>query len=77
MCGTSGCIFGLQMGVSQNWESEKQNGNCYNGLYRGYIGAYSGLGSRVSQNYGYLIGGPVIRIVVSWGLYWGPLILGN
>ena len=31
----------------------------------------------VSQNYGYLFGVPIIRIIVYWGLYWGPLILGN
>ena len=24
-----------------------------------------------------LLGVPIIRIIVSWGLYWGPLILGN
>ena len=31
----------------------------------------------VSQNYGYLFGVPIIRIIVFWGLYWGPPILGN
>ena len=31
----------------------------------------------VSQNYGYLFGGPIIRIIVYWGLYWGPPILGS
>ena len=33
---------------------------------------------RVSLNYGFPFWGvPIIRIVVFWGLYWGPLILGN
>ena len=32
----------------------------------------------VSQNLGYLfLGVPIIRIIVFWGLYWGPLVLGN
>ena len=26
---------------------------------------------------GTILGVPLIRIIVSWGLYWGPLILGN
>ena len=26
---------------------------------------------------GTLLGVPIIRIIVFWGLYWGPLILGN
>ena len=26
---------------------------------------------------GYLLGGPIIRTIAFWGLYWGPLILGN
>ena len=26
---------------------------------------------------GTLLGFPIIRIIVYWGLYWGPLILGN
>ena len=26
---------------------------------------------------GYLLGVPVIRTIVYWGLYWGSLILGN
>ena len=31
-----------------------------------------------SQNYGYHFGGPpLIRILVYWGLYWGPPVLGN
>ena len=25
----------------------------------------------------YLLGGPIIRTIVFWGLYWGPLVLGN
>ena len=25
----------------------------------------------------YHFGGPIIRTIVFWGLYWGPLILGN
>ena len=26
---------------------------------------------------GTLLGVPIIRVIVFWGLYWGPLILGN
>ena len=26
---------------------------------------------------GTFLGVPIIRIIVYWGLYWGPLILGN
>ena len=26
----------------------------------------------VSQNYGYHLGGPIIRIIIFWGVYWGP-----
>ena len=26
---------------------------------------------------GTLLGVPILRIIVFWGLYWGPLILGN
>ena len=26
---------------------------------------------------GTFLGVPIIRILVYWGLYWGPLILGN
>ena len=26
---------------------------------------------------GTMLGVPIIRIIVYWGLYWGPLILGN
>ena len=26
---------------------------------------------------GTILGVPIIRIIVLWGLYWGPLILGN
>ena len=32
---------------------------------------------RVSQNQGYLLGVPIIRTIVYWGLYGGTLILGN
>ena len=31
----------------------------------------------VSQNGGTLLGVPIIRTIVYWGLYWSPLILGN
>ena len=31
----------------------------------------------VSQIKGTILGVPIIRIVVFWGLYWGPPILGN
>ena len=31
----------------------------------------------VSQNWGYHLGGPIIRILVYWGYIGGPLILGN
>ena len=26
---------------------------------------------------GTILGVPIIRIIVFWGLYWGPFILGN
>ena len=26
---------------------------------------------------GTFLGVPIIRIIIYWGLYWGPLILGN
>ena len=26
---------------------------------------------------GTLLGAPIVRTIVFWGLYWGPLILGN
>ena len=26
---------------------------------------------------GTILGVPIIRIIVFWGVYWGPLILGN
>ena len=26
---------------------------------------------------GTILGVPIIRIIVFWGLYWGPLVLGN
>ena len=31
----------------------------------------------VSQNQGYLLGVPIMRIFVFWGHIWGPHILGN
>ena len=31
----------------------------------------------VSQNLGTILGAPIIRTIIFWGLYWGPLILGN
>ena len=31
----------------------------------------------ISHNYGYILGIPIRRIVVFWGLYWGPAIFGN
>ena len=31
----------------------------------------------VSQNRGYPFGVPIMRLVIFWGQYWGPLILGN
>ena len=31
----------------------------------------------VSKLRGTLLGVPIIRIIVYWGLYWGPLIQGN
>ena len=37
--------------------------------------AFQDLG--VSQHYGYLLGVPIIRAIVYWGLYWGPPIEGN
>ena len=32
---------------------------------------------RVSKNSGYHLGVPIIRIVIFWGLYWGPPVLGK
>ena len=32
---------------------------------------------RVPQNWGYRVGGPLIRATAFWGLYWGTPILGN
>ena len=26
---------------------------------------------------GTILGAPIIRAIIFWGLYWGPLILGN
>ena len=26
---------------------------------------------------GTILGVPIIRIIIFWGLYWGPLLLGN
>ena len=37
----------------------------------------TGLHTGVSQNEGYLFGGPLRRIIVIWGLCWGPPISGN
>ena len=31
----------------------------------------------VSKIRGGLLGVPIMRIIVFWGLYWGPLVLGN
>ena len=25
----------------------------------------------------FFLGGPIIRIIIYWGLYWGPPIMGN
>ena len=36
-----------------------------------------GLGLRVPKIRGTLLGVPRMRTIVFWGLYWGPLILGN
>ena len=41
---------------------------------------YIGLGFRVwgfAKLRGTVFGIPIIRIIVDWGLYWGPPILGN
>ena len=39
------------------------------------------IGFRVDKGFpkmsGTILGVPIIRIVTFWGLYWGPLILGN
>ena len=32
---------------------------------------------RFSKIRGTFLGVPIMRIIVFWGLYWGPLILGN
>ena len=42
-------------------------------LKDGYIENYI----RVSQIRGTILGVPIIRIIVFWGLYWGPPILGS
>ena len=31
----------------------------------------------VSKIRGTFLGAPILRIIIFWGLYWGPLILGN
>ena len=31
----------------------------------------------VSENDGYLLGVPLVRILAGWGLYWGPPHYGN
>ena len=31
----------------------------------------------VSQYLGYLLGVPIIKMIIFWVLYWGPPILGN
>ena len=43
--------------------------------YRGYRSV--GFRLRFPKIRGTFFGIPAIRIVVFWGLYWGPLILGN
>ena len=41
-------------------------------------GIYRGLqGLEFPKIRGTFLGVPIIRIVVYWGLYWGPPILGN
>ena len=42
------------------------------GGLRGAIMRYGGF-----PNWGTLLGVSIIRTIVLWGLYWGPLILGN
>ena len=32
---------------------------------------------RIPKTRGTLLGVPILRIIVYWGLYWGPPILGN
>ena len=48
-------------------------------VYRGniglYIGLHRGLGfPKIGVTF---LGVPIIRVVVFWGIYWGPLLLGN
>ena len=32
---------------------------------------------RISQDYGYMLGGPTLRTIMYWGLNWSPSIYGN
>ena len=42
------------------------------------LGLYGGLlGFGFPKIRGPILGVPIIRIIVYWGLYWGPLIEGN
>ena len=47
------------------------------GDYRRLVSSYQIVYKGVSHNSWYLFGVPIIRTIVFWGLYWGPLILGN
>ena len=38
---------------------------------------WSDLKMKVPKIRGTVLGVPIIRIIVYWGLHWGPLILGN
>ena len=49
--------------------------NMENEMETGVIQGFRGM--RVSQNWGYHFGVPIIRTIVYWGLYWGPPIFGK
>ena len=55
----------------------QQTGEPYQAL--GSWGALAGLGFGNFPKLGgeTFLGVPIIRIILLWGLYWGPLILGN
>ena len=50
--------------------SEATSGLMVGKLIRGHIKGFPKLGVP-------FLGVPIIRTIVFWGLYWGPLILGN
>ena len=45
--------------------------------YRGLIGVVYGLGLRVSKIRDTFLEVIIMRVIVFWGLYWGPLVSGS